>query len=250
VKKPTVITDLEVKEVSLVSSPANPPSRVTLLKSKAAPACRLCTQSVGETDHFCKGCGAPFYKNEDHMDEKKAEEIAKAAAEKAATEKAAVEADLAKAQATISELQKAAARVEALEKSLAAEQKIRKTADTEARVKSVMKAVPAPSAELAGRLVALADTDAELATYVETLLTKCSELIEKSPVLEQVADTTSVAKAEATGDQSIEEKVEALVTKKMAENPGMSRTTAEPMVWSENRDLWQAQRERVRKASK
>jgi hypothetical protein len=249
VKKPTVITDLEVKEVSLVSSPANPPSRVTLLKSKGT-ACRLCTQSVSETDHFCKGCGAPFYKNEDHMDEKKAEEIAKAAAEKAAAEKAAVEADLAKAQATISELQKAAARVEALEKSLAAEQKIRKTAETEARVKSVMKGIPAPSAELAGRLVALADTDAELATYVESLLTKCSELIDKSPALEQIADTTSVAKGESEGEQSVEEKVEALVAKKLSENPGMTRTTAEPMVWAENRDLWQAQRERVRNASK
>jgi len=63
------LLDLVLEEISLVDSPANPGAKILL--AKRAPVekddtpvqCRLCDMPVEKDDKFCKGCGAPFYKD-------------------------------------------------------------------------------------------------------------------------------------------------------------------------------------------
>lgn len=248
-KPKRVWTDLKVEEVSLVSAPANKPALVTLFKSAQKadkPTCRGCGTSVAASDKYCKNCGAPFYKaapTEDSMtEEQKAAEAAKqaaeqkaavekAAAEKVAAEKAEAEAAIAKANAEKAELEKKNAD---LSERIAKLEKDGRIAATKGRVAKSMKAVPVEASELADKLVALAEKDADLATYVETVLGKCSELIAKGDLLAQKSKGIENGGATTT----VEQKVDALVAKKQADEPKLTKAQAERAVWRENPGLY------------
>lgn len=249
-KPKRVWTDLKVEEVSLVSAPANKPALVTLFKSAQKadkPTCRGCGTSVAASDKYCKNCGAPFYKaapTEDSMtDEQKAAEAAKQAAEqKVADEKAAEIAKAAEvAKANAAALEKERAEKADLEKKnadlserIAKLEKDGRIAATKGRVAKSMKAVPVEASELADKLVALAEKDADLATYVETVLGKCSELIAKGELLAQKSKGIENGSAGST----VEQKVDALVAKKLAEDPKLTKAQAERAVWRENAGLY------------
>jgi len=272
--------DLEVEEVSLVAAGANKhdkkngayvrmikaDGRINVVEKASGATCRICATGVADSDKYCRGCGAPFYKTEEKnmTDQEKAAQAAEAekaasdkaaaekaeadkvAAEKAATEKAAADkaqadaADAEKAaeakkaaeqtdlQKAQTELQKSQAKVAELEKAA----KIRTKKD---HVASVMKAIPGKQDELAEKLVALDILDGDIAKFVEGVLTQASALIEKGG-LAQNADPTV-----PTVDAGVLAKVDKLVAKKLegVSKPSKAqKAKAEAAVWQENPDLY------------
>jgi hypothetical protein len=94
------LTTVDVDEVSLVASPANRGSKVTLFKAerveKECPVCdpapppepgtycRMCGEKADAADYFCRSCGVEFWKKEKNMKKDEAKEAEVKEAEKAA----------------------------------------------------------------------------------------------------------------------------------------------------------------------
>jgi len=281
-KKTRRLVKLDVDEVSLVESPANTGSKVTLFKAihpafKPTPDprpepepgtyCRICLEAVEAADQYCKNCGTEFHKKEKHMTKQEAEKAAaekvetekgetekaeaeKAEAEKVEAEKAEaekveaekieaekIEAEKAEAEkiekAQMTELEKVSSRVVELEKANADLVRVSKVNEAKTRVTTFMKSIPGTADELAEKLVALAEADKELASFVEGVLRKSNELIEKGG-LEQKSET-------GHGDQldiTAVAKVAKLAAELMAKDPKLTKAQAEAATWKANPALY------------
>jgi len=258
---PQVITELRVDEVSLVARPANQLSRVTLTKREdpmedtdyiSKGACRLCENKADAADKFCRGCGAPFFKNEEidpmtdaeKLAEKAAAEEAEAAekaAEKAAeAEEAAAQAEIDKADAELAEIakaeeteaQKAADENEELREKLAKSELTVKTLAKSAMIDAEMPALPSvEDLDLAKALVAIEAVDADLAKSMETLLASCSKRLAEGTLLKQVSDPNAQDKLKG---------VEAGVAELRKANPEMTKYEAEAAYWQAHKDEYDA----------
>lgn len=198
-------TGLDVHEVSFVAAGANQPAFVRLFKSREQK-------------------GTPEMKNEPTPEVKKTEEPAAPAAPVVNVE------DMTKAVRTAIEkeyAEKFAAQNTELKK-LAKQLKV---TDKVSFVKSTLKSVPVKAEDLADKLVDLAEVSAPLAQFVEDTLKSCSELIAKSELLKQQGSTEPAV-------SSVIEKVEKLIEKKRAENPKLTKATAEAAVWRDNPGLY------------
>lgn len=231
---------------------------------EAGTYCRNCGQNeLGAEDRFCRSCGIPFMKSEDKMPENTpavvpvektettpateptetpvvpavepeqkteapAAEVTPAVEPEQKTEEPAPAVEPVQ-KAEVVEIEKA--EHIRLQKRVAELERKEKVNEAQARVVASMKSVPAKADELADKLVALAERDAELAEYVEGLLKKASALIEKGG-LEQVA-STSPETVEKTAEQKVADKVAEL----RKSNPKLTKEKAEALAWEQNPDL-------------
>jgi hypothetical protein len=237
-KPKRVWRDLEISEVSLVSAGANQPAFVTLFKSrkgepmKKAQTCRVCETAVDQEDQYCRKCGAPFYKGETQVDEN--QKIEKALADAKAEMQKAFDAERAKLAKEAEERESALkAEVAKQQAEIAKQQRIEKRRDAVARIDKAMKSVPAPSEELADKLVEAEEKAPEIAKYFEEILVKCSAALAESALLKQKGDSTDPA-----GSDDVLSLVDKKVAEKLAANPKMNKHQAEAEVWRENRDLY------------
>ncbi len=261
-----VFTDLEVEEVSLVSDPANPKARVSLLKARNKKSadpdrndnivdkaegtmCRLCDTKVADADRYCRNCGAPFYKaahikDEDMNKNEKTEPVAAPAAPAPADGDVAkaLETERAEREALAKRLDEQAKENEALKKSLAEQSRTMKLANAKDRVEKTMKGIPGDG--LADKLVELAEANPELAKAFEEFLVKASALIEQGEAFKQASANVTKAPAGST----VQERVDVLVKAAIEANPKLTKAQAEAQVWSENRNLY-AEYEDERKAA-
>lgn len=228
---------LEVEEISVVSAGANPHAHIVLLKStkklekKDDQQCRLCSTVVNAGDKYCKGCGAPFYKTEEIMDEKLKAELEKQAAE------------VAKANAELTErvkkseeaLAAANARTAELEKKNAETARIAKVRDKKDSIKSTMKGLPAP-ADLAEKLVEIEEkVGEELSKYLEEVLAKAAALVEEGMLLKQ---TSAGVTKNASAVSSVQKKVDELVAELQKADPKLSTAKAEAQVYTAHPALY------------
>lgn len=220
------ILDLEVDEISLCGTPANPPSKVTLFKSKkpAVPVqkatCRLCTVPVDDGDKYCRNCGAPFYKKETMDDKEKATtppvDVEKADKEK--TEKA---------------LADQVAKTAALEAELTKLRKAQQVRDKHDYIAKAMGAVPGETGKLAESMVELEGFSPELAKFFDETLKSVNALLEKSVVLKQASQPAS--KADATSPES---ELDRLADEVMKAEPGLTLAQAYRKALHSNPELY------------
>lgn len=253
--KKRVFTDLIVKEVSLVSAGANQPAFVTLLKSKDAENQEQRMEETQKNDGVVEAPAAEIPSVESPAPEAPVEkteaeatpaaevvpaaepvvekamvtelEKAKADLEKAVADLAAKQAELEKAQAAIEAERIQKADLEKQKVELEKAEVLRKTKD---RVSATMKGIPGTVDELAKTLIALGHQ----AAGVESILVKCSALIEKGAL----SQTSSVQAGEIAAAGTASARFEQLALAKMKTDPKLNKYSAQAAVLHENPALY------------
>lgn len=157
----------------------------------------------------------------------------------AETEKSAESAPVVKAVETVEKaaLDAALEKVAALEKALATETRLAKVAKVTDEITKSMKAIPGlKPAEFAPVLLSLREGSPAAAKTVESFLTAASKALE-STVFAQTAQAGASASVEKSFD-SAKDEYEALIEKKIADNPKLSYALAGAMVIEENKALY------------
>lgn len=241
------LTNLEVREVSLVGLGANQPAKVVLFKSADDPAHPATAPSdppivtetpsvVGDPRIAPVLTTAPVSQENKSMTEV---EIAAAAVEKTAADAAAVE-KAAALEAKIKGLEdavkasdvakaEAEAKAESLAKTVAVhEAAVRKAehdalvAKTVAFVKDTYKALPNVKAEtFAVALIAVREKAPDEAKAIEAALKSANDAIENSPLFRSVGVASKSDEA-----VTAESEYDKLVAKTQSANPGMSKALA------------------------